>query len=79
MVGRLNGPGWAASGRLQCLATGRRLMRCTRLQSQVREDLFDHWRFQDHRDDLELAAAVRAVLHIEAKHAIDAGDVRVIN
>ena len=54
-------------------------MRCTRLQSQVREDLLDHWRFQDHRDDLELAAAVRAVLHIEAKHAIDAGDVRVIN
>jgi len=56
---------------LQGLATGRRLRRCTRLQSQVREDLLDHRRFQDHRDDLALAAAVRAVLHVDLEHALE--------
>ena len=36
----------ATSGRLRRLSTGRRPRRCTRLQSQVREDLPDHRRFQ---------------------------------
>jgi len=31
------------------------------LQTQVREDFLDHWLFEDRRDDLQLAAAVRAV------------------
>ena len=65
VLGRLNGPGWTASGRLHGLATGRRLKLCTRLRSQVREDLLDHRRSQDCCDYLEQPAAVRAVLHQE--------------
>ena len=65
VLGRLNGPGWTASGRLHGLATGGRLKLCTRLQSQVREDLLDHRRSQDYCDYLEQPAAVRAVLHQE--------------
>ena len=61
-MGRLNGHGWAAAGRLQSLATGRSPWRCTRLQSQVREDVLDYRHIQDRRDDLELAAVVRAML-----------------
>lgn len=52
---------------------------CTRLLTQVLNDLLDDRLFQDGRNDPEHAAAVRAVLHIEPKHAVDAGDVRVIN
>ena len=37
--GRLNGDGWAASGRLQRLTTGRRTNQRPRLQSQVLEDV----------------------------------------
>ncbi len=40
---------------MQRLATSWRTRRRTRLQSQVREDLLDHRRLQDRRDDLELA------------------------
>jgi hypothetical protein len=64
---------------LQRLATGRRARRCSRLQSQVREDLFDHRLLQDRRDDLELAAAVRAVLQVEIEYAVDPGQVRTFN
>ncbi|MBC7734585.1 MAG: hypothetical protein H7306_22270 [Bacteriovorax sp.] len=67
-----------ASG-LQRLAASRRARRCTRLQTQVRKDLLDDRLFQDRRNDLQLATAGRAVLHVETKHAVDAGDVRVIN
>jgi len=37
----------------------------------VREDLLYRRLFQDDRDDLQLAAAVRAVLQIELKHAFE--------
>ena len=40
--GRLNCRGWAASSRLQRFTAGRRMGRCPRLQSLVREDPFDH-------------------------------------
>jgi len=35
------------------------------LQTEVREDLLDHRLLQDRRDDLQLAAAVRAVRHVD--------------
>lgn len=35
------------------------------------EDLLDDRPFQDGGDDLELAAAVRAVLHVDVKHALE--------
>jgi len=35
------------------------------LQTKVREDLLDHRLLQDRRDDLQLAPAVRAVLHVD--------------
>ena len=69
--GRLNGCGWAASGRLHRLATGQRTRRCARLHTQVREDLLDHWLFQDHRNDLQLATAVRPVLYVDVAHALE--------
>ena len=34
------------------------------MQPQVREDLLDHRLLQDRRDDLQVAAAIRAVLHV---------------
>jgi hypothetical protein len=37
----------------------------------VHEDPLDHRRFQDRRDDLELAATVRAVLHVELEHPLE--------
>ena len=66
-----NGHGWAASGRLQRLTTGRRPRRCQSLQTQVRENLFNHRLLQDRRNDLQFTAAVRAVLHIDLEHALD--------
>ena len=63
--GRLNGVGWRWSGRLKLRPTGRRAWRRPGLQAQVREDLLDHRRFQDGGDDLQLAAAVRAVLQVD--------------
>lgn len=76
VLGRLNAHDWAASGHLQCAATGRRprgargLRRRTArrrapastvgLQPQVHEDPLDQQRIQVGRDDLELAVAVRA-------------------
>ena len=50
---------------LQRLAAGLRSRRCARLQPQVREDLLDHRLRKDRRDDLQLAAAVRAVLQVQ--------------
>jgi hypothetical protein len=46
----------------------------------VSEDLLDDRPLENGRDDLELsAAAVRAMLHVEVKHAVDPGHVRIIN
>ena len=45
--------------------------RRTGLPSQVREDLLDDRRFQDRRDDLQLTAAVRAVLQVEIEDALE--------
>ena len=39
------------------------IVRPTGLKTQVREDLLDHRLLKDRRDDLQLATAVRAVLH----------------
>ena len=58
-------------GRLQMRPTGRRPWRCLGAQTQVREDPLDHRLFQDGRDDLHLAAAVRAVLQVEIEHALE--------
>ena len=52
--------------------TGRRPRRRTRLKPQVREDLLDHRRLQDRRDDPQIATAVRAVLQ---GPELDCGDV----
>src|SRR5882672_9817088 len=64
--GRLNGDGSGRSGRLELRPTGRRARRCPGLQPQVREDLLDERLLQD-RNDLRLAAAVRAVLKVQLK------------
>ena len=45
--------------------TGGSPRRRSGLQTQVGEDLLDHRLFQDRSDDLQLAAAVRAVLQVE--------------
>jgi len=58
-----------AGGSQACTrSTGGRPRRRSSLQTQVREDLFDHRLFQDRGDDLQLAAAVRAVLQVEIEH-----------
>lgn len=67
----MNRRGSAASGRMQRLAASRRTRRCTRLQTQVREDLLDDRLFLDRRNDLQFAAAVRAVLHVDLKDALE--------
>ena len=41
------------------------------LQTQVREDLLDHRLLQDRRDDLQLAAAVRAVFQVDLEHPLE--------
>jgi len=69
--GRLKRVGWRRSGRLQLRPTGGRASRRPGLQTQVREDLFDHWLFHDRRDDLQLAAAVRAVLHVDLEDPLE--------
>ena len=40
-------------------------------QPQVREDPLDHVHFEDGGDDLELAAAMRAVLEVDLVHALE--------
>jgi hypothetical protein len=54
---------------LQLLATNWRLGRRTRLQPQLREDLLDHRRLQDRRNDPQIATAVRAVLQVKVESA----------
>ena len=49
----------------QRLSTRGSPRRCPGLQAQVREDLLDDRRLQDRSDDLQLAAAVRAVLEVD--------------
>ena len=62
MSGRLIGGGEPNSGRVQRLPACRCSRRRPGLQAQMREDPLDHRRFENGRDDLEFAAAVRAVL-----------------
>ena len=40
-------------------------------QPEVLEDALDHRRLQDRGDNLQLAAAVRAVLHVDLEHALE--------
>jgi len=65
---------WAHNGLAASSPPSRRLLkisarrhpgRCPGLQSQMRQDALDHRRFEDGRNDPELAAAVRAVLDAE--------------
>jgi len=41
------------------------------LQTQVREDLLNHRLLHDRRDDLQLAAAVRAVRHVDLEDPLE--------
>jgi hypothetical protein len=50
---------------LQLWPTGWSARRCPGLQAQVREDLLDHRLLKNRGDDLQLAAAVRAVLQVD--------------
>ena len=65
--GRLGSDGSESSSRLQRLTSGIWAWRCAGLQPQVREDLLDHRLLQDGRNDLQLGAAVRAVLQVEVE------------
>ena len=56
---------------MQRLPTGWCSGRCPGLQPKMRKDLLDHWRFQDRRNDLQLAAAVRAVLQVDLEDALE--------
>ncbi len=67
--GCLNGDGSESSSRLQRLTAAGCARRRPGLQPQVREDLLDHRLLQDRRNDLQLAAAVRAVLQLEIESA----------
>jgi hypothetical protein len=62
---------WATLGPQKRLATGRRPRRCSRSQTEVSEDLLDHRLLQDRRNDLQLAAAVRAVLLVDVKDVLE--------
>ena len=48
------------------------IVRPTGLKTQVREDLLDHRLLQDHRNDLQRAAAVRAMLHVDLEQPLGA-------
>ncbi|MCY7307322.1 MAG: hypothetical protein LH632_14480 [Rhodoferax sp.] len=61
---RATGP---RSRRLLKSSARRRPGRCPGLQPLVREDPLYHWCLHDGGDDLELAAAVRSVLHVDLK------------
>ena len=62
---------WTRSGRLQRLTTRRSTRRCPGLESKMRKDRLDRRRFQDRQDDLQIAAAARAVLQVEIDHALE--------
>jgi len=49
----------------------RRPRGCTRLQIQLRENLFDHRLREDRRHDPQRAAAVRAMRPVELEHALE--------
>ena len=53
------------SGRVQHVPARRCPRRRPGLQSEVGEEPLDHWRLDNGRNDLELAAAVRAVLEVD--------------
>ena len=61
--------GW--SGRLQLRPTGWRPRRFSGLQPKMGEDLLDHRLLPDRRDDLQLAAAGWAMLHVDLEHPLD--------
>ena len=63
--GRLKSDGSGSSSRLQRLPAPRRTWRRPGLQPEVHEDLLDHRLRKDRRDDLQLTAAVRAVLQVQ--------------
>ena len=68
-AGRLKRVDWWISGRLRLRPMGGRPGRCSGLQTQVGKDLLDHGLFEDRRDDLQAAAAVRAMLDVDLKYA----------
>ena len=70
-AGRMNSqrPGW--SGRLQLRPTGWRPRRCPGQQPKMGEDLLDHRLLPDRRDDLQLAAAGWAMLHVDLEHPLE--------
>ena len=65
------GAGPPASGRLLETAPRQRPGRCPGLQPQMREDPRDHRCLQDGGNDLELTTAVRAVVDVDLKHALE--------
>ena len=60
--GRLKRVGWGMSGPLQLRSTAWRARLRPCVQAQVPEDFLDNRLFEDRRYDLQLAAAVGAVL-----------------
>jgi len=56
---------------MQLRPTGGRARRHPGLQTQMREDLLDHWLFKDRRDDLQRAAAVRVARHVDLEDALE--------
>ena len=48
------------------------------MQPKVHEDLLHHMLPQDRRDDLQIAGAVLAVVHVDIEHAADPEPVRII-
>ena len=46
------------------------------MQTQVREDLLDHRLFEERCDDLQLAAAVRAMRHVDLEDPLEGARVR---
>ena len=56
---------------MQLRPTGWRTWRRPGLQTQVREDLLNHWPLQHRRDVLQLAAAVRAVFQLDLEHPLE--------
>ena len=69
----------AAEKEREARSETRKVLRRQLLVSLSALGTVNRWLFQDRRNELEHAAVVRAVLHVEPKHAVDAGDVRVIN
>ena len=63
--------GWD-SGRLQLRTHGLARAAAPRpADTQVRKDPLDQWLLEDRGDDLQLAAAVGAMLHVDLEHALE--------